>query len=271
MKPKKISIPSGSGEANRSLNVVSAGSGQPILFIHGFPLDHSMWRNQYVLSNQFHIIVPDLAGFGDSGAATSPMSMNQFADDLNSLLEALEVSDPVAVCGLSMGGYIGWQFAKHHSKRMSHLIACDTRAANDSSEIARARSIAAEGARNNGSGPVADAMVEKLIYQHDQAEQKDLVGSVHEVISKTDPESIAQGHLAMAVRPDSTSWLNEISVPALFIVGENDEITPPAEMQSNAQSVPGSQFVEIQNAGHLPPLENSNGFNTAVRQFLLGE
>ena len=269
MNPKQVPIRSArSALSDRTLNVVDEGEGQTILFIHGFPLDHTFWRLQFELANRFRIIVPDLAGFGESNRPDGQLSIDGFADDIADLLDALKVSDPVAFCGLSMGGYIGWQFWKRHRDRISHLIACDTRAANDSDEVARARSVAAQSVRRTGSDPVAEAMIEKLVCQHEQPQARGLTESVRQMIARTDPESIAQGHLAMSVRTDATPWLSEINIPTLFVVGEHDVITPPSEMQDNASAVPGSVYVEIKNAGHLAPLENPVAFNAALVEFL---
>ena len=268
MKPTQISIGSDQSQTKRSLNVIDEGVGQTILFIHGFPLDHTSWRSQFELADRFRIIVPDLAGFGKSERPDSQLTLEGFSNDLAELLDALDVTEPVAICGLSMGGYIGWQFWKHHRNRISHLIACDTRAANDTEEVARARRISAQSVRKTGSAPVAEAMVGKLITQHESAEKRELTEAARQVISQTDPESIAQGQLAMSVRPDAMPWLNEINIPTLFVVGEHDEITPPSEMHSNSAAVSGSCYVEIENAGHLAPSENPQAFNAALVEFL---
>lgn len=251
------------------MNVAIKGKGKPILLVHGFPLDHSMWRFQFNEFAKHHrVICPDLAGFGASPTSTIQMTMKSFADDLAGLLVALKVSQPVVYCGLSMGGYIGWQFWKHHSDKLSHLVACDTRAAADSREVARARRIASQSVRHTGSRPVADAMIEKLFYQAKESAKKPISEPVHQVMSRTLPESIASGQLAMADRPDATSWLAEIKIPTLFVVGEHDEITPPAEMRDNAQAAAGSEFLEIHDAGHMAPLENPDEFNRGLISFL---
>jgi pimeloyl-ACP methyl ester carboxylesterase len=251
------------------IHVVDAGAGPTILFAHGFPLDHTMWRFQIeALSERFRVLCPDLPGFGASRADSRSMSMRKFADQLAGLLDAMGVVTPVIYCGLSMGGYIGWQFWKHHPEKISHLIACDTRAANDTVQVARGRKISAANVRQTGSSPVADAMTEKLFYQPSNPAKQEITEQIHAVISQADPESIASGQLAMSQRPDSTPWLAEIKVPALFVAGAQDEITTPEEMRQNADLVPDSTFLEIPNAGHMSPLENPAAFNRGVIDFL---
>ena len=105
----------------------------PLLLVHGFPLDHTMWAAQIeAISSRCRVIAPDLRGFGRSPPAGERTTMEQFADDLAGLLDAIGISEPVVYCGLSMGGYIGWQFWRKHANRLRGLILCDTRATADS-------------------------------------------------------------------------------------------------------------------------------------------
>ena len=150
-------------------NVWLAGEGRPVLLIHGFPLDHQMWYGQLEgLGQHFRIIAPDLPGFGRSGvsATTADESLNftmrSMADWIATLLDALQVADPVVYCGLSMGGYIGWEFARRHSGRLDRLIASNTRAAADSEVVRRGRAVAAREVRHQGVQRVAEAMLPKL-------------------------------------------------------------------------------------------------------------
>ncbi len=263
MEPKQIPV------GTKRLNVVDVGTGPVILLGHGFPLSHAMWKYQIDgLANRFRIVAADLPGFGASPASQTPISMRGLADTLAGLLDAMGVTEPVAYCGLSMGGYVGWQFWKHHRDRLSHLIACDTRAAGDTEQVKRARNISAQSVMKTGANPVADSMVQKLFHDSDSASKQTIVGEVHRIIAQTDPASIATGQLAMAERPDATPWLSEIEIPTLFVVGEFDEITTPEEMKGNADLVSGSRFIQIENAGHMAPLENHVQFNWELMKFL---
>lgn len=253
---------------NATFNVLDEGKGLPILFAHGFPLDHSMWRFQlepFAKSNR--VICPDLPGFGKStfnANTDNPISMRSFADSLADLLNAIEVDQPIVLCGLSMGGYVGWQFWKHHHERLAALVACNTRAASDTEQVGRARKISAESVRETGAASVADAMIPKVFFQT----EKEIAHQTHSVISKTDPESIATGQIAMSLRPDATPWLSDIEIPCLFVAGQHDEITTPTEMRENSELVPNSTFVEIAGAGHMSPLECPGEFNQTLNAFL---
>src|SRR4029079_12092951 len=106
--------------------------GYPLLLVHGFPLDHTMWRPQIdYFVDHCRVIAPDLRGFGGTDVTPGAVTMEQMADDLNALLDVLEVREKVIFCGLSMGGYIGWQFWRKYSDRVAAMILCDTRSIAD--------------------------------------------------------------------------------------------------------------------------------------------
>lgn len=246
------------------------GAGMPVLLVHGFPLDHSMWQGQLEgLNSHCHLIAPDLPGFGSTTAhAGDVLSMSQLADDLSALLAQRNLEQPLVFCGLSMGGYVAWQFWRRHRQRLAALILCDTKAAADSSEAAQARRATARRVLEEGSSIVANAMMEKLFAPGTPAARPDDVRHIREVMLATAPRTIASALLGMAEREDFTRRLAEIDVPVLVICGENDAITPLAEMRQMAEQIPSARFVAVHNAGHLAPLEQPTRVNQAIHEFL---
>lgn len=256
-----------------SLNVVEQGQGQPVLLVHGFPLDHSMWRGQLDgLSQHCRVIAPDLRGFGKSDVTEGVVTMEQLADDLARLLDALKIDEPVAFCGLSMGGYVAWQFVARHADRVGRLIVCDTRAVADSQETAAGREKSAQRVLAEGAQIVADAMLPKLFYRPaGQTEQEpDYVRQTRDVMLATNPQGIAAALRGMAQRPDVTGQLGQIRVPTLVLCGEHDAISPAAEMRKIAEGIPDARYVEIAGAGHMAPLEKLAEVNAAMLTFLVG-
>ena len=249
--------------------VVDHGQGHPLLLVHGFPLNHTMWKHQISeLSRGYRVLAVDLPGFGTSKPLEPPVSIRDYADALAAMLEMLQINQPVTFCGLSMGGYIGWQFLKHHPEKVHSLIACDTRSDNDDDRTARGRRLMAQQVVKDGSSSVAATMTLKICGETSQERNPDLIQHVAAMIRSTQPQSIAAGQLAMSEREDATPILETIQIPTLFAVGMEDTITPPAQMKSLAGMVPNSRYAEIPHAGHLAPLENPVAFNTAVRSFL---
>mgnify|MGYP002622737822 CR=1 FL=1 len=251
------------------LHVVERGSGLPLVLVHGFPLDHTMWQAQIDdLSNHFRVIAPDLRGFGQSDVTAGTVTMEQHADDLANLLDVIGISEPVAFCGLSMGGYIGWQFWRHHRAKLSRLLLCDTRAIADTDESKRARHMMAERVLSEGAAAVVETMLPKLFWERTSREHPELISATSSAMAKTDPQGIAAALRGMAARPDMQRALGEIDLPALVICGEHDVISPVAEMQQIADSIPAASFVVVPNAGHMAPVENPPATNAAIRAFL---
>ena len=254
------------------LELTDLGSGPPLLLVHGFPLNRSMWQEQLApLAASHRVIAPDLRGFGRSGVSQGTVSMEQFADDLARLLVALGIDRPVTFCGLSMGGYIAWPFFLRHRSRLGKLILCDTRAAPDSPEGAAARLELASKTLAEGPRLLAETMTAKALGETSRRSRPRLVRWIEETILATDPRGAAAALRGMAERIDARSLLSRIDVPTLLICGSEDLISPAREMEQMAAAIPGGTFCEIPSAGHLAPLENPQPVNEAILRFLREE
>ncbi|MGA2797049.1 MAG: alpha/beta fold hydrolase [Thermoguttaceae bacterium] len=251
-----------------NLSFVDRGAGAAILFVHGFPLDHSMWDGQIeALSARYRVIAPDLRGFGQSGVSEGVVTMDQFAGDLAALFDFSGI-DKVILCSLSMGGYIALEFWRKYAKRLRALILCDTRVVSDAPEAAANRFVVAERVLREGSNTVADAMIPKLFDPITLEKRPDLVEKIKQVINRTDPRGIAAAARGMAQRADFTADLPRIGCPALVIVGHSDAISPAAEMQAFSKAIPNAEFKIIPQAGHMAPLEQPQAVNAAIERFL---
>ncbi len=251
------------------------GTGRTLLLVHGFPLDHKLWRHQIEHFAGFcRVIAPDLRGFGSSppppGSETQPAAMQTYADDLALLVERLEIREPIVFCGLSMGGYVGWQFWQKYAERLAGLVACDTRAIADTPQAAVGRETLAARVLTEGTDCVAEAMLPKLFNPEMTARHPQAVAETRAAIARATRPGVAAALRGMAIRPDVTEMLPRISLPTLVMVGQHDVISPVAEMQGIAERIPQADFVEIPDAGHMSPLENPAAFNAALGKFLRG-
>ncbi len=254
---------------------IDRGAGQPVLLVHGFPLDHTMWNAQIdTLSERVRVIAPDLRGFGDSplGAADPDrgISMERYAVDLVELLDGLNppINQPIILVGFSMGGYVAWQFVRKYPARLRALVQCDTRAAADSEEARAGRLKMAENVAEWGAVRVAEMMGPKLFAPGTFHLQPEVVSAVRRVVERTLPAGIAAAQRGMAARPDMTRFLPEINVPTLVVAGADDAISPPTEMESIAAAIPDAEFVVIPNAGHMTTMENPTSVNQALLNFI---
>ena len=251
----------------RQQNVFVDGVGPALLLVHGFPLDHTMWRHQLeYFSKSMRVIAPDLRGFGKSDVDFArSISMQDYADDLAELIKRLELDGPTTFCGLSMGGYIGWQLLKFHGQLFDRAIFSNTKASADDEKTARGRRLVAGQVVKHGINEIANQMPLKLL---GSAAPDGLESELRSVISSTDSRSIAAAQRGMSERPDMSWFLSSIDKPTLFIGSSEDEITPPSEMREMSDVIPNSTFHLIEGAGHMSPLEEPGEFNEVVEKFL---
>lgn len=251
------------------MSVCVAGSGSPLLFVHGFPLNHQMWQAQIeFFKKKFLVIAPDLRGFGRSEVTRGTISMEQHADDLNSLLNELKVEEPVIFCGLSMGGYIAWEFWKKYPDRLRSLILCDTRANSDSQDGIHNRIKMVSLVLKHGPESIASSMIPNLISETTQQTQPEIVKLLTETIKSTDREGIAASQRGMVERNNFSEQITEIQIPTLFIVGSEDRLTPPDVMKTMCLQMPLARYIEIPDVGHMSTMEAPDSANLAIEEFI---
>ena len=250
------------------LAYTDAGLGQPVVLLHGYPFNRSLWNEQVsALSNSYRVITPDLRGLGESDATQGPATMNRMAQDVAALLDHLEVSRAV-VGGLSMGGYVALAFYKQFPSRVRSLILADTRAQADNEEGKQTRFQQAEKALAEGMAGIADSMLPKLLTPETVSKRPDLVKRVRDMMLKTKPEGAAGALLGMAERDDQTPLLSQISCPTLILVGREDPITPVPDSEKMHREIAGSRLVVLENAAHVSNLERTDQFNEELLRFL---
>jgi len=245
-----------------------AGAGDPVVLIHGYPFNRSLWNEQVAaLSSAYRVITPDLRGFGETDPSEGPATMNLMAQDVADLMDHLEIPQAV-IGGLSMGGYVALAFYKQFPSRVRALILADTRAQADTEEAKQTRAQQAEKALSEGMAGIVDAMLPKLLTPETVSKHPDIVKRVRDMMLTLKPEGAAAALRGMAQRDDQTPLLSQISSPALILVGAEDAITPVADSEKMHHAIAGSRLVVVENAGHVSNLERTEQFNKALLEFL---
>lgn len=243
------------------------GTGCPMLWIHGFPLNRTFWAPQVgALVYHSRCIAPDLRGFGES-SVRPPYSMDQYADDMVHLLDALEI-DQAVIAGLSMGGYIALTIWRRHPRRVRALLLADTRAGADSDEGRDKRRALITLARERGSGAVADEQIGGLVGKSTRVRRPEAADQLHRMLESAPVDGIVGACEAMIGRPDSTPLLATIDVPTLIVVGEEDVLTPVKESRTMHEAIAGSRLEIIAGAGHVSSFERPAAFNHVTSEFL---
>jgi len=243
-------------------------TGIPVVLIHGFPFDHSMWNPQVsVLKKEFHVVTYDVRGHGKSGVGDGQYSIEYFVDDLIALLDHLKLSK-VVVVGLSMGGYIALRAIERNPERFRGIVLCDTRSEADGNDGKVKRATQANAVKSSGMKAFAETFVKAVFYEKTFETRPDVVAAIKEIIEHAPPLAVAGTLLALAARTDTTASLFSIQVPALILVGQHDALTPPSASQAMKDKIPDAEIFVIPRAGHLSNLEQEEEFNLHLLSFL---
>ncbi len=254
---------------NIDLSYDDVGEGNlPIVFLHGFPFDKTMWHDQLdFFKTKYRVIACDIRGFGKSTDEESHLSMDLFANDLILFIDKLGL-EKVTVCGLSMGGFIALNALKRFPSRFEALILCDTQCISDSTEVKAKRYKAIEDIKEYGVANFNEGFIKNVFHEDSLTEKPELVEQLRGVVFSNSQHIIIQGLMALAERSETCSILNTISIPTLIICGREDAVTPVAESKFMSKHIKGSIIHIINNAGHVSNLEEPRIFNKRIRDFL---
>lgn len=250
-----------------SLHYTEQGQGTPVVLLHGYPLSSAIWHEQQQkLSDHYHVITPDLRGHGGSPAPLGTYEMAVMARDVLSLLDSLGVSK-AAIMGHSMGGYVTLALWRLAPERFLALGLICSQAGADTEEARQNRYKTADRVATEGSKIVAEAMIPKL-FAPGASDDEGIIEQTRTLILNTKPDGIIGALKGMAARPDSTAILPHITVPTLILTGDKDQIIPASKAEAMADAIPHAILVTVENAGHMPMLEQPQATTMAIRNFL---
>lgn len=226
-----------------------SGEGFPLVLLHGFPLDHTIWQLVLpALQGKARLILPDLRGHGRSPAPEGVYPMRQMAEDVAALLDSLNI-ERVALVGHSMGGYISLAFAEAYPERLAGLALVASHSAADAPERRQGRYNTAEEVRLHGLEGMAEGMSQKL------TRHPGLAAELRERILKADPTGVIGALKGMAERPEMGWLLSTIAVPVMIIAGGQDSLLTPAQVAADEARLKRGKTVWIPEAGHMPMME----------------
>jgi len=243
------------------------GKGNAIVFVHGHPFNHTMWRYQVPRFSTTHrLIMPDLRGYGRTDVTSGKVMLDEMALDILHLLEILQIETAV-FCGLSMGGQIVLDFYRLFPEKIKALVIVDSDARGEKPESRTQRLQKADKIMGTGMRQHTDDTIHQYIAPASLANNP-MYMHLHEMMSTTTAEGAAAAHRGRAERRDHLSILPAIRVPSLIIVGEEDYFTPLPIARIMSDNIPGTQLAVIPGAGHLPNMEAPEVFNDILDTFL---
>jgi 3-oxoadipate enol-lactonase len=251
------------------LDEAGISSGVPVLLLHGFPHDRSLWSGQLAAPpGGARLIAVDLPRFGESAGAEIA-SLDHWADWCVGVCDSLGL-DKFVVGGLSMGGYLAFAIWRRHRERVSALVLADTKAGADNEEGKAKRLAMKQLATEKGAAAVAEQMMPGMLGKTTRDTRPLVVEIVDAMMQRASVPAIHDALDAMRTREDSTPTLATIDVPTLIVCGAEDALTPVKESEAMHLAIPkrNSQLAVIPGAGHASCIEHPAAFNALLSGFL---
>lgn len=245
------------------------GSGNPIILLHAFPLSRRMWKPNInsLVKNNYRVIAPDLRGFGESTNFADINSMEVLAQDVAELTENLKIKKLV-LGGLSMGGYVAFEFFRLFPQKIAALVLCDTDSAADTNEKRESRYEMIDKIEESGAQALIENMLPVLISDFTKTNNVKLVNELEQMFALADRQALIAALRGMAERENHNDLSNSINIPTLLIYGEDDSITDLDVARSLQNRIPSSSLSVIKNAGHYSNLEQPEQFDEILLAFL---
>jgi pimeloyl-ACP methyl ester carboxylesterase len=249
-----------------ALHVIDQGTGIPVVWVHGFPLSSLIFEQQLEIPHVRHI-VPDLPGFGRSPA----LPVGSIDDYAAAVIEVLDQKglEHAVIAGVSMGGYVTMSILRRFPGRASALILIDTREGEDSAAGREGRLDQVDRLEREEPRFIVEAMFPRMLTPATISLGDRRGALVRQAMESASKEGCQSALRAMAHRPDSTAELRAFDRPALIVVGDADDITPPSDSERMAGLMKDATLVRIRAAAHLSNVERPDEFNTAVARFLI--
>ncbi|MEP7137283.1 MAG: alpha/beta hydrolase [Chloroflexota bacterium] len=225
------------------------GNGNPLVLLHGYPLDHHLWDEVVpLLKGTFDLVLPDLRGFGESTTVDTPYTMDDLASDIAGLLDQLGIQK-AAIAGHSMGGYVALAFARLYPERMNALALVSTQVLADPPEGKEKRYKTAVDIAEKGIGGVVETMTPKF------TSNPNWQAFACKTMEGQQSAAYIGTLKAMAERVDSTPLLSTITYPVVVIHGDADTLIPIERAREVKAALPEAHLVEVKGAGHMPMCE----------------
>lgn len=242
------------------------GQGPWVTLSHSLAADGGMWAPQVeALSAHFTVLNVDTRGHGQSDAPAGPYSLEQLADDVHGLLAHLGVTRTHWL-GLSMGGMIGQVLALRHPEVLDRVVLADT-TGQGAPNAAQMWAERVQAARASGMAALVEPTLARWFTTPFRLREAALMQQIGTMIAHTPLEGYA-GCCAAIAGVSTLDRLHRLGHPALVLVGDQDQGTPPAMAQRLADHWPGARCVVLPDAAHLANLEQAQAFNREVLGFL---
>ena len=252
---------------NTAWHYEEKGSGTPLVLVHGFPMDHRIWKEQLEgLAGMCRVIAVDLKGFGKS-RSNEAFTIDSMADEVIAFVKAVNAY-PCYLAGLSMGGYIALSLAVRYPEALKGLIIVSSKSEADPPAGKEGRQKMAQLAQEKGNAPVVEQMLTRVLTEETIKGKAELVLRMRQIMEACPANTIANASFAMRDRVDRTADLPGLKMPVLVVMGARDSLLPLEGGRKLAQACANGRLVVIEGSGHVPCMENPGATNAVLAEFV---
>ena len=242
------------------------GSGEPVVLIHGFLENSSMWDNLIPkLSKSNQIIVVDLLGHGNSHCIGYIHSMADFAEAIEEVLKNLQIP-ACQMVGHSLGGYVALSIAKRENIRVTGLCLLNSTTKNDDVSRKLLRTRAVKNAKKFYESLVSMS-INNLFYEKNRQKFENEIEAIKTEALKTPIQGYIAAQEGMMQRPDNTEFFKQSTFKKAIIAGINDSVIDFEELKEISNNT-NAQFYPLE-GGHMSHIEALEDLERILREFLI--
>ena len=238
----------------------------PLVFIHGVGLDHQMWKPQIENLNEFSTITYDLLGHGKTPFNKEKLSLGDFSNQLNEILEHLNI-DKIHLVGFSLGSLIALDFASNSGDKIDKLILIGTTYKRSSEE----RSLVLDRYNQAKLNKPLSKQALKRWFTDEYLEKNPKTYELFiDILNKNseDHKNFLKAYELFANHEDNTQLIQNITSKTLVMTGSDDLGSTPAMSKELIKDIANSSYIEIKNGKHLCSIECADDVNMNIRNFI---
>ena len=251
--------------ADGTVNAAVSGKGPPLVLFHSLLSDRASFDAIVPqLSRAFRVIVPELPGFGASQAVAGGLAA--VADRMAEAVADAAAGEDAIVLGNGYGGFVALQMAIRHPGIAARFVFADCGAAFSEPGREAFRNMAAA-SKAKGMDAISDVAMRRLFAPEFQAQHPELMADRRAAFLKTD-EDVFRAACDQLAKLDLRGEVGKVKVPALVVVGEHDEATPPPMSHELAAGLPDARLKIVAGCAHVPQLQAPKVFLDTISDFL---
>ena len=238
----------------------------PSVFIHGVGLNHQMWKPQINSLNEFSTLTYDLLGHGKSELIDNEISLDDFSNQLKSLLDFLNIKE-INLIGFSLGSLIAIDFTIKFKEYLNTLTLMGTTYQRTDEERSKVLDRFEQAKLNK---PLSRQALKRWFSDKYLDENPEIYNEFMNILNKEpkDHNNFLKAYKLFANHRDDTELIKKIETKTLIMTGTDDSGSTVAMSESLSKDLVNSKFVEVKNGKHLCSIECADEVNINLKNFI---